>query len=266
MSDIGVAAAAIAAGRLDARLDAGDDKELFALATGFNAMVETLQERIERDARFASDVSHELRSPLTTLHSSAEVMLARRDRLDPRSARALDLLTDEIGRFERLVEDLLEISRYDAGAAVIELEPVDVVKLVGSVLDETGQDGVDVESPSSVVTIADRRRLGQAVRNLVSNAGTHGGGVTRVTVASSGDDVRIAVEDRGPGVAPEDREAIFGRFSRGRGARRRGSSDGVGLGLALTSEHVRVQGGRVWVEDASPCGARFVIQLPLQQP
>lgn len=264
LRDISTAAASIAAGRLDARLDAQGDQELVALATGFNAMVDSLSSRIERDARFASDVSHELRSPLTTLHSGVEVMRRRREHLDERSARALDLLGDEVRRFEQLVEDLLEISRYDAGVASLDLEPVDVTVLLRGLLGEAHQP-VTVEGPPTQV-LADRRRLEQALRNLIGNAVVHAGGVTAAAVRDGPERVVIAVEDRGPGIPAQDHQAVFERFARGRAAGRRSSGQGVGLGLALVAEHMRLQGGTVRVEQVSPHGSRFVIELPMRQP
>ncbi|HET6965377.1 MAG TPA: HAMP domain-containing sensor histidine kinase [Acidimicrobiales bacterium] len=265
--DIGQAAASIAAGRLDARLDAEGDRELVELATGFNAMVQSLESRIERDARFASDVSHELRSPLTTLQSAVEVMRNRRDELPERSRRAFDLLSDEVVRFERLVEDLLEISRYDAGAARLDLEPVDVAALTRGLLAEAKQEAEmdlppDVQSP----ILADRRRLEQSLRNLIRNAIVHGGGVTRAAVATVAGRTVIAIEDRGPGIPTADKESIFERFARGRAAGRRSSGQGVGLGLALVAEHIGLQGGSVMVEDVEPHGSRFVIDLPARRP
>lgn len=263
VGDIGRAAAAIAAGRLDARLDAQGDDELFALATGFNAMVDSLQERIDRDARFASDVSHELRSPLTTLRSAAELMQARRDSLDARSRRALDLLTQEVERFEDLVQDLLEISRYDAGVARLELEPVDLVALLRRILHEEEAIGVEVRCEGTdTVERVDRRRIEQSLRNLVRNAIAYGDGVAIAGIRAEPTSMIVWIEDHGPGVAASDREEIFDRFFRGATAGRRSSSDGAGLGLALVKEHVALHGGQVWVEEVSPTGARFLIQLP----
>ena len=124
LADVRQAATAIAGGRLDTRVAKVDDADLGALVTSFNDMARALQERVEQDTRFASDVSHELRSPLTTLAASAEVLVARRDELSERSQQALDLLVADVGRFRAMVEDLLEISRIDAGAAVLDLDEV----------------------------------------------------------------------------------------------------------------------------------------------
>jgi len=265
--DIGQAAASIAAGQLDARLDAEGDRELAELATGFNAMVDSLQARIERDSRFASDVSHELRSPLTTLSSAVQVMQNRRHELSARSARALDLLGDEVGRFERLVEDLLEISRYDAGVARMELEPVDVMALLKGLLSEADQVApVDCGTDMNTVILADRRRLEQTVRNVVRNAVVHAGGVSRASISTAGPDTEIAIEDQGPGIAHDDAGMIFERFARGKAAGRRSSGQGLGLGLSLVLEHMRLQGGSVRVEPVHPHGSRFVLRLPTRRP
>lgn len=271
VAEIGRAATAIAGGQLDARLDAGGDDELFALATSFNAMVDTLQRRIERDARFASDVSHELRSPLTTLRSAVQVMESRRSGLEPPAARALDLLAAEVRRFDDLVRDLLEISRFDAGAADVDRAVVPLATLVGDVL---ATEGVDVAAdgdaagvlavPSEPLLVdVDPRRLGQALRNVVRNAVVHAGGVRHVRVEADGDFARVLVDDAGPGVDEDERARVFERFARGRAAGRRSSGGGVGLGLALASEHLALQGGRIWVEDAPGVdgGARFVIEV-----
>lgn len=228
-------------------------------------MVASLQERIQRDARFASDVSHELRSPLTTLRSAVEVMEHRQAALDGISFRALTLLTKEVTRFEGLVEDLLEISRYDAGAAVLELVPVDLVALVRQVLDEHGQPAaVRTVMPSPV--IVDRRRTEQALRNIVANAVLHADGVVATTVAVGRQWTTIAVEDRGPGIDQADRATIFERFSRGRNAGHRASGEGVGLGLSLAAEHVQLQGGAVTAEPAAPQGSVFTVRLPTRWP
>jgi signal transduction histidine kinase len=269
LAEIGTIATSIADGELDARLDVGDDEELAALATSFNRMVASLQERIERDARFASNVSHELRSPLTALKSAVQAMQTRRSGLDERTSRSLDLLAGEVSRFERLVQDLLEISRFDAGVVHASFDQVYLGELVLRSLEALGDGEVPLEvaaGATEVVVEADKRRLERVVANLVENARTHGGGVFRVGIEAEGDRVRIVVEDRGPGVSAGDRSRVFERFFRGQQAGRPSGSGGVGLGLALVAEHARLHGGRVWVEDAEPGGARFVVELPVVHP
>jgi signal transduction histidine kinase len=234
-------------------------------------MADALQGRIERDARFASDVSHELRSPLTTLATTVGVLASRRDELPERSRAALDLLTADVDRFQRLVEDLLEISRYDAGVADLHLEDVSLTELVTRAV--ASVDGPPVElgpgaRQDGLPIAADKRRMTQVIKNLVENAARYGGGATRVIVDAGHYVARVAVDDEGPGVAPEERDAIFERFFRGSAAgQRRGGGQGSGLGLSLVTEHVRLHGGRVWVED-NPVGvgARFVVEIPLVRP
>ena len=268
LTGVSTAAMALAAGRLDTRLEASEDPDLRPIAASFNDMAQALQDRIERDARFASDVSHELRSPLMTLAASIEVMDNQRNDLPDRSKAALDLMVGDIERFQQLVEDLLEISRFDAGVVRLELEEVHLAELVMQAVSHSTDTDVPVELDAElagVVVQADKRRIVRVIANLIDNAAKHGGGATSVSLRQVDDGVQIAVEDRGEGVPEEDRDLIFDRFNRGGAAGRRGSSDGVGLGLALVAEHVHLHGGRVWVEGRGDGdeGARFVVQLPV---
>jgi signal transduction histidine kinase len=268
VAEVAEAAAAVAGGRLETRLPDIDDADLATLTSSFNSMADALQSRIERDARFASDVSHELRSPLTTLATTVGVLAGRRDELPERSRAALDLLTADVERFQRLVEDLLEISRYDAGVADLHLEDVRLTELVTRAVASAGGPPVEL-GPGAIAdglaVQADKRRMTQVIKNLVENAARYGGGATRVIVDAGHYVARVAVDDEGPGVAPEEREAIFERFFRGSASgQRRGGGQGSGLGLSLVSEHVRLHGGRVWVEDnPAGAGARFVVEIPL---
>ncbi|HEX6421472.1 MAG TPA: HAMP domain-containing sensor histidine kinase, partial [Acidimicrobiales bacterium] len=266
---IGDAAHAIATGHLDTRVEASDDADLATLADSFNEMAVALEERIQRDARFASNVSHELRSPLMTLAASIEVLENQRDDMPDRARAALDLMVADIERFQQLVEDLLEISRFDAGVMHLDLEEVRVDELVlQAVASSTDIDvPVDIHSDlAGVVVKADKRRLSRVIANLLDNAAKYGDGASRVELRRRGDAVRIAVEDDGPGVPPEDRDTIFFRFNRGSSAGHRRGIDGVGLGLALVAEHIRLHGGAVWVEEREDDhqGARFVIELPAE--
>ncbi len=266
LAEIGATAVSIAGGQLDARLDVGSEVELATLAASFNQMVAGLQQRIERDARFASNVSHELRSPLTALRSALQNMETRRSSLDERTARSLDLLAREINRFEQLVQDLLEISRFDAGVVQASSEEVFLGELVLHALEAIPGCEVPVEvagSATDAVVRADKRGLEQVIVNLVSNARVHGGGVERVRIEATDRFARIIVEDCGPGVPTEERERVFERFYRGRHTAR--GAGGVGLGLALVTEHAHLHGGRAWVEDhhGEGGGARFVFELPV---
>ena len=270
------AAKAIAGGRLDTRLEAADDPDLRVLTDSFNDMASALELRVERDARFASDVSHELRSPLMTLSASVEVMQARRDEMPERAQAALDLLVADVARFQGLVEDLLEISRFDAGAIRLHREELLVAEFVRQAVAVSSVPATPVaatDRAEGLIMNGDRRRLARVVANLIDNARIHGGGDITVEVREADGDetpvsaVWIVVEDHGPGVPEEERELVFERFARGGVAGRRASSEGAGLGLALVDEHVRLHGGRVWVEDRSDGepGARFVIELPAEE-
>jgi signal transduction histidine kinase len=270
----GQAARSISHGRLDTRLDPDPDPDLTALAVAFNDMADALEQRIARDARFASDVSHELRSPLTTLTTAVELLYARRSELPTSATESVDLLRAEVERFQRMVLDLLEISKFDAGVAELTLEEVRPDELVRQALraarpaEAASGDRPPVEVTVSdevagLVVQADKRRLVQVLTNLVSNAESHGGGLAGVSLVRAGEGVRILVDDAGPGVREAYRTRIFERFSRGpaaAGARRDGG--GVGLGLALAAEHVHLHGGKVWVEERPGGGARFVVELP----
>ncbi len=277
------AAVAIAGGQLDTRVEAGDDVDLQELASAFNRMTANVQERIEREARFTSDVSHELRSPLTTLTASVGILKAHRLELSPRARSALDLLDGDLRRFSRMVDDLLEISRFDAGSAELSLDEVDPGELVRRAVGASAPVGEDGHRAPVVFPVevgpgveglrlrVDKRRFERVMANLVENASLYAGGVTRVMVTRypEGDDVpaesiRVAVEDQGPGVPPAERHHLFERFYRGSRAGRRESSDGTGLGLSLVAEHVRLHGGSIWIEDAPVRGSRFVIELPLR--
>jgi two-component system, OmpR family, sensor histidine kinase MtrB len=263
------AAEAIAGGRLDTRLESVDDRDLAVLTSAFNDMAAALEQRVERDARFASDVSHELRSPLMTLAASAEVLESRREELSERSATALDLLVADVKRFQGLVEDLLEISRFDAGQVRLNFEEVLISQFVPLAVRIVDSDVPVVVRPGAddIVVRVDKRRLARAVANLLENARFYAGGATRVEVSVRPGEpmVDIAVEDDGLGVPPDERSLIFERFARGTGAGNRSMSEGAGLGLSLVAEHLRLHHGRVWVEDKADGapGARFVMELPI---
>ena len=263
---IGRTARAIADGERSQRLDVGRYEELADLAASFNEMVEALNTQIERDARFASNVSHELRSPLTTLKTAVEGMQHRREHLDERSQRLLTLLVEEVDRFGGMVTDLLEISRMDAAPpGALRRQDLSVEELVTAVTARSGlgTTPVTIVGDASALVRVDRRRMERVVANLVRNAETHGRGLAGVRAVVDGHRLRLEVEDRGAGVPPEDRERIFERFyRRSAEAGDRGRGDGVGLGLALVVQHVRLHDGRVWVEDAEPAGARFVVEIP----
>ncbi|MCU1453333.1 MAG: putative two-component histidine kinase [Acidimicrobiales bacterium] len=269
LAEVSVAAEAIAGGRLDTRLGAVDDPDLGVLVSSFNHMAQALETRVDRDGRFASDVSHELRSPLMTLSASIEVLASRRDDMPDASAQAaVDLMVADVGRFKQLVEDLLEISRFDAGAARLDLSEVRLGELVTQAVSWSADRDVPVQLDSELAGIvirADKRRIVRVIANLIDNAEKYGGGATAVQLRKVAGGVHIAVEDNGPGVPADERDIVFDRFARGVGANRRSGTEGVGLGLSLVAEHVGLHKGRVWVEDRpdGEPGARFVVELPV---
>jgi signal transduction histidine kinase len=269
LTSVSTAAMALAAGRLDTRVETSADPDLRPITESFNDMAQALQDRIEQDGRFASDVSHELRSPLMTLAASIEVLENQREDLPERAQVALDLMTADVDRFQQLVEDLLEISRFDAGVARLELEEVHLAELVMQAVSHATDLDVPIELDAALaglVVHADKRRIVRVIANLLDNARKYGGGATGVSLRRVDDGIQIAVEDRGPGVPEDDRQLIFDRFSRGVSAGRRGHNDGVGLGLALVAEHVNLHGGKVWVNGRADGeeGARFVVELPVE--
>jgi signal transduction histidine kinase len=257
LAELSSAAVRIAGGDLRARLPDQDDPDLAALAAKFNSTAHALEQRALRDARFASDVSHELRSPLTTMVNAGAVLRRRREHLPGTAGTALELLTSEVDRFARMVVDLLEISRADQTDDPPP-EEIALDALVRNVIATRSPVPLALE-PATV--LGDRRRLDRVLINLLDNAERHAGGAVLVSVRALGPAVRLEVEDAGPGVPEQLREQIFERFARGVMAGSRGDGTGSGLGLALVREHVLRLGGRVWVEDRSPRGSRFVVEL-----
>lgn len=264
LAPIGVAAGRIAEGQLATRLDSPTDADLQPLVDAFNEMAATLEARIDREMRFSADVTHELRAPLAAIASATDVIARRGDQLPEEVVAAFEVLTEKLQTLQQTVLDLLEISQVDSGAAALRLEPIELRALVDRVLQLHGVDeeilAVAPEVPVSFT--ADRRRMSQALGNVVANASAYGGGLVRLAVARSDGRIRFVFDDRGPGVAPSEREAIFGRFARGDAGVRAGSASGTGLGLAIAAEHVRLHGGRIWVDDGAFGGARFVIEVP----
>ena len=255
------AATKAARGDLGVRLPVTGDPDLVPLAEAFNDTAERLQQRVARDTRFAGDVSHELRSPLTTMLNAMAVLHRRRAELPPGPRQAVELLDTDLRRFRRMVDDLLEISRGDQDRSTFEL--VDLAELVIAVTAHRAPlaPGVlDVSERPWVV--GDRRRLERVVVNLLDNAAHHGKGLVRLGVRRHDGQARLEVDDAGPGVPAADREHVFERFSRGSPADRDATDSGVGLGLALVAQHVRGHDGRAWVEERHGGGARFVVELP----
>jgi signal transduction histidine kinase len=257
------AAAEIASGGLDTRLQPEADPDLDRLANSFNDMADAVQARIEREARFSSDVSHELRSPITALSAAVEVLDARRADLPERSQQALDVVVNQVHRFDQLVLDLLELSRLDVGVVDVHRDEIRLGEVLPRIAARHGYADVPVvvdPAASDAISI-DKLRLERIVGNLLENARVHAGGASRISVErGTGHTVLLAVEDGGPGVAASEKGRIFERFARGTASRHR--VGGTGLGLALVVEHARAYGGDAWVEDRPGGGARFVVRLP----
>ena len=261
LSRVAGAARRIASGGLDTRLASEDDRELAQLVASFNGMADAVQARIEREQRFSSDVSHELRSPVTALSAAVQSISGRAAELPPRTAQAVGIIEQQVVRLDRTVRDLLELSRLDAGATETVMEPIDVRELAARVMARHGFGGVPLRAPDGAAPVrasGDRRRIERVLVNLLENARDHGGGATSVSVGRRDRHVQLAVADGGPGIAVSERAAIFQRFARGTASR---SGTGSGLGLAIVQEHARAMGGGVRVEDAPSGGAQFVVTL-----
>lgn len=262
LGDVTMAAVKVSAGDMEARLSDTQDPDLVALVGAFNHMVDALHERIQQDARFAADVSHELRTPVTTLTTSLS-LLQRAKGLTPQTANAVQLMTDELARFRRALEDLLTLGRLDAPAGAPDLTATQAPELVRQALVASGR------SPDLLVAGADpgraplvhvdRRQMLRALINLFDNADLHAGGLTGVRVAEVPGYVDLHVEDHGPGVPPEDSDRIFERFARAGGAK---AGTGSGLGLSIVARTVRNHGGGVWCANRPDGGAEFVLRLP----
>jgi signal transduction histidine kinase len=256
---VATAARAIGEGDLSARLDPSDDRDLRAITRSFNTMVDQLASRLERDRRFAADVSHELRSPLQTLTAASSVLVRQKDTMDKRTGSAAVLVADEVARFAELVQDLLELARDETPVTLRDTDVPALLKEVSRGLVRRG--GLDLRRAPAHWPL-DAKRFERVLSNLLQNARRHGGGALRVGVEVRDGALVIEVDDEGPGVPVEERELIFDRFGRGRAASARGVSDGTGLGLALVKQHVEAHGGTVTVEDRPGGGARFVVTVP----
>lgn len=265
----------LAAGRLEERMQVKGEDEIARLATTFNSMAQALQAQIRQledlsrvQRRFVSDVSHELRTPLTTVRMAADLLHERRADLDPAAARSAELLQAELNRFEELLSDLLEISRYDAGAASLDAERLDLVAVVSRVVEATrplaDRKGSEIVLSGAGPAVAelDHVRVERVLRNLLINAVEHGEGrPIEVTVADGPGGVAVVVRDHGVGLAPGQAALVFTRFWRGDPSRAR-TTGGTGLGLAIALEDARLHGGSLHAWGAPGEGAAFRLTLP----
>jgi signal transduction histidine kinase len=265
LTRVAFAANQIATGGLDTRLMQEDDSDLDRLVVSFNEMADAVQQRIEREQRFASDVSHELRSPVTALSAAADVLASRKSEFSERNQQAIDIMQRQIERFDRTVLDLLELSRLDAQVVDHETEDVALNDLISRIMHRYGFGEIpfissvqtsDGETRADDETRLDRRRIERILVNLLENARDHANGATRVTLSSNGNTFTLAVHDAGPGVLVTERNQVFDRFARGTASR---NSKGSGLGLAIVREHARALHGSAHVEESSEGGSSFVI-------
>lgn len=271
------AAERLSSGHLNERMSARGHDDLALLGQSFNEMADNLQTQIRQleglsrvQQRFVSDVSHELRTPLTTIRMAADLLHSSRDEMDPVSGRSAELLHDELDRFEELLADLLEISRYDAGAAVLEQDPVDLFAIIDrvvlstdSIADARGSEVTVRRAPGqTAVAEVDARRIERVLRNLVVNAIEHGEGrPVDIWVGENDEAVAVLVEDHGVGLKAGEASLVFNRFWRADPARTR-TTGGSGLGLAIALEDARLHHGwlQAWGEPGS--GSRFRLTVP----
>jgi len=269
----------MARGHLDERLPVRGSDELDQLAMSFNTMADSIQSQIRQletlsmlQQRFVSDVSHELRTPLTTIHMAGEVLYSSREDFSGPVARSAELLYEELERFEDLLTELLEISRYDSGAADLEIDRIDLVGVIRQVLEalsalaeHTGSE-VAVRVPNAPVEVEmDQRRVSRILRNVVANALDHGEGKpVEVTLEERENSVAVTIRDHGVGLTPEEATMVFDRFWRSDPARNR-TTGGTGLGLAISLEDAKLHGGYLQVAGAPGEGAAFRLVLPRRQ-
>jgi two-component system sensor histidine kinase MtrB len=271
--------AQLAAGDLEPRLEVAGEDVIAALGQSFNTMADSMQSKIgelsklsQMQQEFVSDVSHELRTPLTTIKLSAELLQARREELGPAAIRNLDKLTGQINRFEDLLADLLEISRFDAKSVVGDFEVEDLNGVVGLSLahiqplaDSKGST-LEVDIPNGPVEAEfDPRRIERVLRNLLSNAIEHGEGKpVRIEVGQNATAVAITVTDFGVGMTPEQVARVFDRFWRADPARKR-TTGGTGLGLAIALADTTLHNGWLQLVSSPNKGTTFRLTLPRKQ-
>lgn len=261
-------------GHLEQRLSVKGDDDIARLGTSFNQMAENIQAQISRleelsrlQQQFVSDVSHELRTPLATVSMASEMLYEQRDQYDSQSKRAIELLKEQLDHYEHLLVDLLEISYFDAGAAVLDTVETDLVVLVNRVIANLGVPPGNMElvleTDVPVVNIdGDRRRLERIVRNLIGNAFNHSRAKTvRVKMNSDPDSVTLRVIDDGVGIAAKDLDFVFERFWRADPSR---TGESTGLGLAIAREDAELHGGALVVNSQVGSGTEFVLTLPKQ--
>jgi two-component system sensor histidine kinase MtrB len=263
-------------GNFSERLEVRSQDEIAMLGTAFNEMAESLEQQFARlqnlsrvQQRFVSDVSHELRTPLTTLRMASEVIFSAREGFDPIVARSAELMIAQLDRFERLLEDLLEISRFDAEVAVLDAIDFDVVALARQCADDLSLVAKEKSTELRIYSIADSvnirgdiRRVARILRNLFSNAIDHAEEKPiAITIIASEEDVAIGVRDFGIGLDESTLYRVFDRFWRADPSRSR-TRGGTGLGLSIALEDARLHNGELEAWGRPGKGAHFVVTLP----
>jgi len=261
-------------GLLNERVPVSGEDDLAKLAGSFNSMAASIQQQIGQlehmsrmQKRFVSDVSHELRTPLTTVRMAADVLYESRDQYTGETARAAELLSTQIERFEILLSQLLEISRFDAGAADLSLNMVNIKDVIEKTADSLSNLLAIQETPVVITGSApeielDQRRIERVLRNLISNASEYGEGKPiEVEIGSDEDTIAVVVKDKGPGLKPGESSLVFNRFWRADPARAR-TTGGTGLGLAIALEDARLHSGWIDVWGSPGKGTMFRLTLP----
>ncbi len=261
LTALAASARRITIGDFTARMPRTGDPDLDPIASSFNDMAQAVQARIAREQRFAANVSHELRSPVTAALGSAELLAVSRDRLDARTQEVADVLVEQVRRMSRVLVDLLEISST-VSDDIGQFEAIDVRAVCEDVLRMRNL-STTLVSGESVIALSDDRRLERILANLVDNALLHAGGLVAVRLASDEHCISVHVEDAGPGIPDELAGHIFEPFTRGPHS---GSTPGSGLGLAIASEQARVIGAAISLERLPGGGSRFTVSLPLLEP
>lgn len=265
---LGDAARRLGEGKLDTRLQVTGGDELAELSRTFNGAAASLEERVaelsareQASRRFVADMSHELRTPLTAISAVSEVLEDEQDNLDPMIAPAVQLVVSETRRLNDLVENLMEVTRFDAGTARLVLDHVDVADQVTACIDARAWlDAVHLDADRGIMARLDPRRLDVILANLIGNALKHGGSPVRVSVRTGGEELTIEVADRGPGIPEEVLPHVFDRFYKASASRPR--SEGSGLGLSIALENAHIHGGEITARNAAEGGAVFTLRLP----
>ena len=274
-----ITAEKLAAGDLNRRVSVRGKHQAARLGISFNKMADSLQDQITQlerlstlQQRFVSDVSHELRTPLSTVRLSSELLYDSRDTLNPVQSRSVELMHNQVDRFQALLSDLLEISRFDAGSAVLNIDAEDFMSVLNDVLVEviphlerTGTRLIVHSEQAHIDIDIDRVRIERVLRNLLFNAIEHGESKpVDIYIATNATNLGVAVRDHGIGLSEEEAAQVFNRFWRADTSRKR-TLGGTGLGLSITAEDVRLHGGRIEAWGIKGKGACFTMNLPLVQ-